>query len=319
MDFDSNNSSAPDRHSPTNAPVDSPWDSQHIHHSPSNQNHEERDPRSPPAYALQSRRSQHLLGDGGLARRPSKRTHRSRERPIAIRKRSSASDLHRSSSWTDGRLHNYISTNFQDDVRHIQPPRSPPRSSPGHHVPASTHNCHEFDLALRQVNHQPRHDERQATNQHVNECQVPIPSSSQTDNAPQSRQTTTHILDASTVVIPAQAIPTIPECNDGDGSTYPGGILEVDEGYCETDDSLSWLEASIGSGTPESRLARHRVMLKYRRSHEAAMQCPTVVRNVPRMRRRRRKETDRRRRSLAASEASDMALLRTPSPATIPT
>lgn len=293
----------PDSPSPTNNLPDhriqSP-ESQTRDRSPASQ----RRPRSPTLNTLQSRRSQSYLRDSGSTRRPTKQSQRLHERPISIRKRSSTSDLHRPSSWTDGRLHHYLSSAFQEAQPQIQHSTSPPRSSSSQHTAAPVHTHHEFELALRQINNRP------ALASRVN---PPV----------QPNKNTYNQIHETSVAIPSEPPREAEEKDDSDAG-HVDTILEVDEGYCETEDSLSWLDGernqhpSIkGMGKRPAELRQY-MALKYRRSYEAAMQCPTVVRNVPRMRRRRRKETDLRRRSLAASETSEIDFLRTPSPVSMP-
>lgn len=99
-------------------------------------------------------------------------------------------------------------------------------------------------------------------------------------------------------------------------------ILEVDEGCgAGSEEDLSFLSndqeleqiMAMSSASASSRRQNGQGGLLFKRSHEAAMQCSQVVRNVPRMRRRRERKIDRRRQSLTMSE-STICLSSTPSP-----
>ncbi|KAM3554475.1 hypothetical protein ARSEF4850_006437 [Beauveria asiatica] len=104
-------------------------------------------------------------------------------------------------------------------------------------------------------------------------------------------------------------------------------ILEVDE-ECGNDEDLSWLsndqelEQMLALASSQRRTGRS--SLAFKRSHEAAMQCSQVVRNVPRMRKRRHRKLDRRRLSLTLSEGTicqsegTICLSSSPSPTATP-
>lgn len=71
--------------------------------------------------------------------------------------------------------------------------------------------------------------------------------------------------------------------------------VAADEGYCDGDEDLSWLDSEHAALLGAANNYRRRGMLSFRTSQEAAMQCSTVlVRNTPRMRRRRRHKQGRR-------------------------
>lgn len=63
--------------------------------------------------------------------------------------------------------------------------------------------------------------------------------------------------------------------------------LEADEGYCESNDDMSWL-VNGGSMSGMLRSVRSNSLLKFRTSTEAALQCSQVVHKNPRMRKRRK-------------------------------
>ncbi|KAM3511413.1 hypothetical protein MY11210_004963 [Beauveria gryllotalpidicola] len=104
-------------------------------------------------------------------------------------------------------------------------------------------------------------------------------------------------------------------------------ILEVDD-QCGNDEDLSWLnndqelEQMLALASSQRRTGRS--SLAFKRSHEAAMQCSQVVRNVPRMRKRRHRKLDRRRLSLTLSEGTicqsegTICLSSSPSPTATP-
>ncbi|KAF5017548.1 hypothetical protein F66182_10510 [Fusarium sp. NRRL 66182] len=79
------------------------------------------------------------------------------------------------------------------------------------------------------------------------------------------------------------------------------GALEVDEGYCEDEENLSWLQAPVSlrsAGMPDG--IKKRYDLGYRRSADAASRCRNTIHSVPRMRRRDKKKS-RQPQSIVAS------------------
>ncbi|KAM0668398.1 hypothetical protein ACQRIT_000934 [Beauveria bassiana] len=104
-------------------------------------------------------------------------------------------------------------------------------------------------------------------------------------------------------------------------------VLEVDE-QCGNDEDLSWLrndkelEQMLALASSQRRTGRS--SLAFKRSHEAAMQCSQVVRNVPRMRKRRHRKLGRRRLSLTLSDGTicqsegTICLSSSPSPTATP-
>lgn len=81
----------------------------------------------------------------------------------------------------------------------------------------------------------------------------------------------------------------------------------ADEGYCEGDDDLSWLDNEDAAALGLAGHLRRRGLLKYRSSQEAAMQCSTkLVRNEPRMRRRRKQKERRLSTATNVSQATDI-------------
>ena len=86
-----------------------------------------------------------------------------------------------------------------------------------------------------------------------------------------------------------------------------GALSSADEGYCEGDDDLSWLDNDDAATLGVAGHLRRRGLLRYRSSQEAAMQCSTkLVRNEPRMRRRRKQKERRLSTATNVSQVTDL-------------
>ncbi|KAL6798880.1 hypothetical protein GGI42DRAFT_61696 [Trichoderma sp. SZMC 28013] len=68
--------------------------------------------------------------------------------------------------------------------------------------------------------------------------------------------------------------------------------IEADEGYDEGPEEFPWLGEKPSSGLTGA--LRHQGVLSFTTSAEAAMRCPKLVRNVPRMRKRTHKKKEHR-------------------------
>ncbi|EGR47687.1 uncharacterized protein TRIREDRAFT_108559 [Trichoderma reesei QM6a] len=77
-----------------------------------------------------------------------------------------------------------------------------------------------------------------------------------------------------------------------DPSELAGADLQADEGYDEGPDEFPWLGEKPSSGL--TGVLRSQGLLSFTTSAEAAMRCPKLVRNVPRMRKRTQKKKEHR-------------------------
>ncbi|KAM0254735.1 hypothetical protein ACHAQJ_006517 [Trichoderma viride] len=91
-----------------------------------------------------------------------------------------------------------------------------------------------------------------------------------------------------------------------DSSEQANADLEADEGYSEGPDEYPWMgDKLVGSLSGQG-------ILSFTTSAEAAMRCPKLVRNVPRMRKRSHKKKEHRIRASKETTGGETSQLQTP-------
>ncbi|KAL6878788.1 hypothetical protein J3F83DRAFT_257262 [Trichoderma novae-zelandiae] len=98
-------------------------------------------------------------------------------------------------------------------------------------------------------------------------------------------------LDSASLPTSSRSAPVI----EIDPSELVGADLEADEGYGEGPEEFPWLGEKPSSGL--TGVLRSQGLLSFTTSSEAALRCPKLVRNVPRMRKRSQKKKEHRLRS----------------------
>ncbi|KAL7814656.1 hypothetical protein V8C44DRAFT_37028 [Trichoderma aethiopicum] len=93
------------------------------------------------------------------------------------------------------------------------------------------------------------------------------------------------------VSLPANSSP-VPTIEIDPSELVAGADMEADEGYDEGPEEFPWLGEKPSSGL--TGVLRSQGLLSFTTSAEAALRCPKLVRNVPRMRKRKEKKKEHR-------------------------